>query len=172
MPTTTTTTTRISRTTLPHPALRKTALLSLLPALPLCITHGALSEDLFPALGLVPLFFSALVSTFLLVRARRLEKGKQADAERIEAEGLLDSEADDDGGNGDGADGCEEHERGESVLTHRIVVFVLDAGLAAALMVVLVFTWLEIGSGRMGEGERPELVMLASYATIPLLDNL
>ncbi|CAM1504367.1 Fc.00g019580.m01.CDS01 [Cosmosporella sp. VM-42] len=47
---------------------------------------------------------------------------------------------------------------------HPIVVFAYDVVLAAALMVVLVFTWI-------AKGGTPELSMLAAYATIPLLFN-
>lgn len=66
----------------------------------------------------------------------------------------------------------EEEERDggserQSVLTHRILVFVVDVGLAAALMVVLVFTWIQTR-----RTNRPELAMLAAYATVPLLGNL
>jgi hypothetical protein len=168
------TTALISPTTLPHPLLRKAAILSFLPALPLCITHGALSQDLVPALGLLPLFFSAAASTFLLVRARRLGKGKQPRRDGVEG---LDPEGADDAIQASDAEdedeveeGVGEERGGESVLTHRIVVFVVDAVLAAALMVVLVFTW--IGTGHVGRGNRPELAMLAAYATVPLLVNL
>lgn len=56
-----------------------------------------------------------------------------------------------------------------SVLTHRILVFVVDVILAASLMVVLVFTWIRTGNG--GD-RRPKLAMLAAYSTIPLLVNL
>jgi hypothetical protein len=55
------------------------------------------------------------------------------------------------------------------VLTHRILVFVVDVILAAGLMVVLVFTW--IRTGHKGS-KRPELAMLAAYSTMPLLANL
>ncbi|KAL2022417.1 hypothetical protein VTK56DRAFT_5484 [Thermocarpiscus australiensis] len=170
---------------IPNPLLRKAAVLSFLPALPLCIIHGVLSHDVLPAVGLVPLSFSAGVSLFLLVRPRRRRRGKQRargtdveeavpsgggeergdEGEGEEAagpSGLRERETDD-----DGSDGGGEHQSGESVLTHRILVFVVDAGLAAALMVVLVFTW--IGTGRTRE--RPELAMLAAYATMPLLVN-
>ncbi|KAL2135318.1 hypothetical protein VTI74DRAFT_8971 [Chaetomium olivicolor] len=174
--------------TLPSPLLRTVSILSFLLALPLCITHGALSHDVVPAVGLVPLFFSASVSLFLLIRARRSGRGKapQRDqeselgpegslvrglggADGAEDEGLnaeesrrlLDPDDDEDGGR-DGSPGRE------SALTHRILVFVVDVILAAGLMVVLVFTW--IRTGRQGD-KRPELAMLAAYGTIPLLAN-
>jgi hypothetical protein len=85
----------------------------------------------------------------------------------VGAEGRLapDEEEEDDDGDRDG-------EEGTSVLTHRILVFVVDVILAAALMVVLVFTWIRTGSHWMWPGPRPELVMLAAYSTMPLLVSL
>jgi len=59
------------------------------------------------------------------------------------------------------------------VLTHRILVFVVDVLLAAGLMVVLVFTWIRTGRRTGGRWDRSaELAMLAAYATLPLLLNL
>jgi hypothetical protein len=67
-------------------------------------------------------------------------------------------------------DGEEEvGEEGGGVLTHRIWVFAVDVVHAAALMVVLVLTW--IRTGKVGDG-RPQLAMLAAYGTVPLLVNL
>lgn len=177
----------ISATTLPSPLLRKAAILSFFPALPLCITHGALSGDIVPALGLIPLFFSASVSLFLVIRARRRAgsgKGKQRgrdplDPDPEEVAGLLGAERDE-GRDGDGdEEGDGDDERGEveegggEVLTHRILVFVVDVLLAAGLMVVLVFTWIrtDLRTGRRWD-RGPELAMLAAYATLPLLVNL
>lgn len=48
---------------------------------------------------------------------------------------------------------------------HPVAIFIYDVLMAAALMVVLVFTWIT------KEGT-PGLSMLAAYATIPLLFNL
>jgi hypothetical protein len=190
----------ITPTTLPSPFLRKAAILSYLPALPLCITHGALAHDALPALGLIPLFFSAAASLFLLLRARPTGGGKRKvkvrwtgrDGGRDDLEGLLrvggrGGDEDEGGGDeeGEGAegrlapdeeeeddDGDRDGEEGTSVLTHRILVFVVDVILAAALMVVLVFTWIRTGSHWMWPGPRPELVMLAAYSTMPLLVSL
>lgn len=189
-------------TALPSPFLRTAAVLTFVPALPLCITHGALSHDLVPALGLVPLFFSAGTSLFLLLRSRRGRGSKGPSLKgnvrwrsggrvREEMEGLLgaaadagaaeDSESGEESEGGEAAEGrsgiepedSEEDEieggNGESVLTHRILVFVVDAVLAASLMVVLVFTW--IRTGKDGD-RRTKLAMLAAYSTIPLLANL
>ncbi|KAK4153054.1 hypothetical protein C8A00DRAFT_43990 [Chaetomidium leptoderma] len=190
-------------TTLASPLLRKTTILALFPALPLCITHGALAHDIVPALGLIPLSLSAGVSLFLLLRTRarccrRRGKGRG----RRSRHGYLDSDLDPDPEEvGEGAaaaadlgrdrgggeeeevasrsglepddddDGDDEHDcerAGESVLTHRILVFVVDVILAAGLMVVLVFTWIRT---RWAGDRRPELAMLAAYSTMPLLIN-
>ncbi|KAL2263527.1 hypothetical protein VTK26DRAFT_6428 [Humicola hyalothermophila] len=204
--------------TLPHPHLRAAALLAFLPSLPLCIAHGALSHDLVPALGLLPLSVSAAVSAGLAVRGRRegwrggrAGKGKGSDSsatgrglgsarvwgrgvdveegEEEEQEGGVEREEERvggligrggglgletnvEGGDGEGdgdGDGVQPGSEGagQSVLTHRIVVFGVDVGLAAALMVVLVFTWI----GTQRRSDRPELAMLAAYATVPLLTN-
>ncbi|KAH6641300.1 hypothetical protein F5144DRAFT_127713 [Chaetomium tenue] len=212
----TTTTPTPTPTTLPAPLLRTTALLTFVPALPLCITHGALSRDIVPALGLVPLFFSSAVSLGLVLSARRRSrsgsdggggedgggvggvggeggKGKGASrrlggeagleglvaassAAAAAARGRGGDEWEEEGGEESGLGVGEEEDyedgggggRRGSVLTHRILVFVVDVVLAAALMVVLVFTW--IRTGHVGD-RRPELAMLAAYSTMPLLAN-
>ncbi|KAJ4302017.1 hypothetical protein N0V88_002150 [Collariella sp. IMI 366227] len=80
----------ITATALPSPALRTASILAFLPALPLCITHGTLSNDIVPAIGLVPLFFSASVSLFLLLRTRRQDRGTAARGETgLDPEGSL-----------------------------------------------------------------------------------
>ncbi|KAK3308355.1 uncharacterized protein B0T15DRAFT_524226 [Chaetomium strumarium] len=182
----------VTATTLPSPFLRKAAILSFLPALPLCVTHGALSADVVPAVGLVPLCFSAGVSLFLLIRASQQcrRKGKQRAGSGVsDPEGLLGGGDDDDAGStsvvvGGAAprhigfepdveergDDVEDEDEGEpaSVLTHRILVFVVDVILAAALMVVLVFTWIRTERAR---NKSPQLAMLAAYGTVPLLVN-
>jgi hypothetical protein len=181
----------ISPTTLPSPLLRKIALLSFFPALPLCVAHGALSHEIVPALSLIPLFFSAASSLFLLLSARRETHGKgnrrlnvgvvagEDDLEaliggREHGEAVGDEEADDSGrGLEPGSDEGDEEEgvdKKTSILTHRIVVFVVDVVLAAGLMAVLVFTWL--GTGRSQRRPRADLAMLAAYSTMPLLGNL
>ncbi|AEO56666.1 hypothetical protein MYCTH_2078193 [Thermothelomyces thermophilus ATCC 42464] len=188
--------TPLTRTTLPSPVLRTAAVLAFLPSLPLCITHGALSSELVPALGLVPLSFSAGVSLFLLLRSRRrgTGKGKRRSGERGDLEGLVGAAdasasasaaaaAAEEEGESEGEEGREgavavahdgdvdeggDRGDGESVLTHRILVFVVDLVLAAALLAVLVFTWIRTGTA--GD-RRPELAMLAAYSTMPLLVN-
>ncbi|KAL2268930.1 hypothetical protein VTJ83DRAFT_3776 [Remersonia thermophila] len=158
-------------TTLSCPFLRTAAILSFIPALPLCITHGVLSNKVVPALGLVPLFFSAVVSLLLLLAERRRTgsgKGKQPHRSEVDVEGGLE----DDPGEG-GSEAEANGTKSGSVWTHRILVFIVDLALAAALMVVLVFTW--IGVAAEGRGQRgpprADLAMLAAYCTIPLLVN-
>ncbi|ENH61551.1 hypothetical protein FOC1_g10016372 [Fusarium oxysporum f. sp. cubense race 1] len=110
-----------------HRTLRLVAIASFLPAFPLCIAHGVLSNDAAPAVGLVPLAFSSGGSLFLLRRRER-------------DDGLA-------------------HK-----LSHPVMAFAFDVVLAAACMIVLVFTWIS-------KGQLASLSMLAAYATIPLLVN-
>lgn len=147
-------------------ALRVITIATFPPAFGLAIAHGSLSHEPVPAVGLVPLFFSASFAIFLLSRHRKRAKSKQrqSDVEGTEA----------------GAS-HETHHHGDDELTgllphagyssthvaHPILVFLTDAILAAALMVVLVFTWI-----RTGSSSTAELAMLAAYTTIPLLINL
>ncbi|KXX78769.1 hypothetical protein MMYC01_204406 [Madurella mycetomatis] len=175
-------TTTTSARTIPSPLLRTATILSFLPAFPLCVAHGVLSHTIVPAIGLVPLLFSSGAGIYLLADARRRDqrraRGKQRGA-TIGPEGGGDAgpsagegNARDDGYDYQGRSGHDEEavvdvDDGGSVLTHRIVVFVADVVLAAGLMVVLVFTWI----GARGGWQRPEVTMLAAYATIPLLLN-
>ncbi|KAF4500007.1 nucleosomal binding [Fusarium agapanthi] len=110
-----------------HRTLRLVAIASFLPAFPLCIAHGVLSNDAAPAVGLAPLAFSSGGSLFLLRRRER--------------------------------DGGLAHK-----LSHPVMAFGFDVVLAAACMIVLVFTWIS-------NGQLASLSMLAAYATIPLLVN-
>lgn len=48
--------------------LRRIALFSIIPALPILIAHGVSSGLAFPALGLLPLSASAFLSAYLLYR--------------------------------------------------------------------------------------------------------
>jgi hypothetical protein len=190
----------ISRQTLPHRPLRTAAVISFLPALPLCIAHGSLSHSLVPGLGLLPLFMSASVSLYLLLVGGIRNTGKLKGKRKITATGESSSrrnmEYDDDAEETEvdreiqrlidpeveertsKRDGSEEERDGEgeegvrAVLTHRIFVFMVDISLAAAIMVVLVFTWIGTGTVSDDDRARPELVMLGAYATVPLLLNL
>ncbi|KAK4174861.1 hypothetical protein QBC36DRAFT_242427 [Triangularia setosa] len=176
--------------------------LSFLPALPLLIAHGVISQNVIPAVGLAPLFVSACVGVFLLMQLKKKERRQKrvvsGGGYRDHVEGhrrqhgqhgqrgrITPSDEDEDG------DGEEK----DSVFTHRILIFLVDAGLAAGLLVVLGLTVIETITGKPyhhgkpaedgGEdGEvsspepaprddlrRAELVMLAAYGTIPLLVN-
>ena len=150
--------------------LRIVAAVSFIPGFALCIAHGILSNNPVPAVGLVPLFFSASLSIFLLSRhAKRNNKQKQRshDAETDVEEAISEGQRISEGGPEE-EDSHDEHgEPTTTALTHPILVFFIDVILAAALMVVLVFTWI-----RDSESRTPELAMLAAYATMPLLLNL
>ena len=128
--------------------LRLVPVAALVPAFALCLAHGVVSHRPAPAAGIAPLFVSAVSSLVLL----RLRPAPAAEGDEA----------------GAGADGEEEQtaaQRAREVLMHPIVIFALDALLAAALMLVLVYTW-------MSPGRRGSLAMLAAYATIPLLAAL
>ncbi|KAH8197849.1 hypothetical protein TruAng_007996 [Truncatella angustata] len=125
-------------------ALRVIAVASFVPAFPLLLAHGIVSHSPVPATGLVPLAFSAGASLFILVRQNK----PVHDASEEAAQGEADSETPPDGS------------------SHSIVTFAVDLIAAAALLIVLVFSWLE--SARFN-GQQ---ATLAAYATIPLLVNL
>lgn len=149
--------------------LRIVTAATFLPAFPLCLAHGVVSSSPTPAVGLVPLAFSAGAGVFLI--SRQSAKNKQPIHEPEQG----------DGGEGQAQDQVPEHGQGETQQPQRssgtttptwsypILVFAIDTILAAALMVVLVFTWIDSSSGG---ANRTETVMLAAYATIPLLVNL
>ncbi|KAK0636123.1 hypothetical protein B0T17DRAFT_650988 [Bombardia bombarda] len=143
--------------------LRIVTITTFLPAFALCIAHGSLSNSPVPAVGLAPLAVSASTAIFLLSRYSKRSKQKQR---------ATHTHDDDDD---DGHDVETQEEEGSSlinqeqqphVLAHPILVFLVDSILAAALMVVLVFTWIRTQNTR-----DVELAMLAAYATIPLLIN-
>jgi len=149
--------------------LRIVAAVSFIPASALCIAHGILSNNPVPAVGLVPLFFSASLSIFLLSRHAKKNKQKQRshDAETDVEEAISEGQHSSEGGPEEEHSHSEHGEPTTTTLTHPILVFFIDVILAAALMVVLVFTWI-----RDSESRTPELAMLAAYATMPLLLNL
>lgn len=186
-----------------QPLLRILTAIIFIPSLPLCITHGVLSHNPVPAVGLAPMALSAGYSVLLLTYRRR-SKRKQNNRRSIgHAEGDNDLES---LRNGDEAGisssepliegGAEEpayaaSERSQAELTaaweeeaeekktplyaHTIFIFFVDSILAAGVMVVLVFTWINTQKGRTGINNPVlggKLAMLAAYATIPLLANL
>ncbi|KAI2622417.1 hypothetical protein GGR54DRAFT_598480 [Hypoxylon sp. NC1633] len=143
-----------------------------LPAFPLCVAHGVVSNSPAPAVGLVPLAFSAGAGVFLLSRqsARR-----QPPSELERGDGDEEGHAQVQEG------GSEEMQPPPETLiatppsqnqtpsrSHPILVFAVDTILAAALMIVLVFTWIDSSKGSTNSAET---AMLAAYATIPLLIN-
>ncbi|GFP56723.1 hypothetical protein ACSS6W_004776 [Trichoderma asperelloides] len=123
--------------------LRILAIASFVPSFALCIAHGVLSHKPVPAVGLVPQAFSVATSIALLRTAR--SHSQDADVESV---------------------GSAQHGAFSirAFLTHPIVVFLHDIILAAALMIVLVFTWTH-------HGRSASLSMLAAYATLPILTS-
>ncbi|KAI8964604.1 hypothetical protein F5Y11DRAFT_79295 [Daldinia sp. FL1419] len=161
--------------------LRVLTAATFLPAFPLCLAHGVISNSPAPAVGLVPLAFSAGAGIFLNSRQSRSKQSPSDPEPELEPElerGVSEENALE-----------QEYERGpetetqqsleasdapnpapapRSTPTHPILVFAVDTILAAALMVVLVFTWID---SRRGSTNSAESSMLAAYATIPLLVN-
>ncbi|KAH0492498.1 hypothetical protein TgHK011_007448 [Trichoderma gracile] len=126
--------------------LRFVAVASFVPSFALSIAHGVLSHKAVPAVGLVPQAVSVATSIALL-RSTASASGQSAepDVESIDSAGRSTFSV-------------------RVFLTHPITVFVQDAILATALMVVLVFTWTH-------HGRSASLSMLAAYATLPLLTS-
>ncbi|OPB44256.1 hypothetical protein A0O28_0025740 [Trichoderma guizhouense] len=122
--------------------LRIASVVSFVPSFALCIAHGVLSHNPVPAVGLVPQAVSVVTSIALL---RTAGHRQEADVESIESEGRSGISI-------------------RAVLTHPIVVFIHDVVLAAALMIVLIFTWTH-------HGRSASLSMLAAYATLPILTS-
>ncbi|KAK3984761.1 hypothetical protein QBC44DRAFT_276709 [Cladorrhinum sp. PSN332] len=161
--------------------LRGITILTFLPAFPLLIAHGVLSKSLVPAIGLVPLFISAVVGLFLIskYRAKDRRQNQLQNTTTVEVVGGRGVYSDDDvlqnhppdesaGWEGNREDEDEEDETiRESVFTHRILVFLTDAALTVGFAVVLGFTWVKT---EMMNGDAI-LAMLAAYGTIPLLVN-
>ncbi|VBB75533.1 Putative protein of unknown function [Podospora comata] len=177
--------------------------LSFLPALPLLIAHGVISQNAIPAVGLAPLFVSACVGVFILLQLKKKERRQkravsgEGYGDDIEGHGRQHGQHGHRGRITPSDDDEDEAEEKDSVFTHRILIFVVDAGLAAGLLVVLGLTVIETITGKPyhrgkpaeeggDEGDVPkpepgpevvddlrraELVMLAAYGTIPLLVN-
>ncbi|KAK8122884.1 nucleosomal binding protein, partial [Apiospora sp. TS-2023a] len=158
--------------------LRIVTAATFLPAFALCIAHGARSGSPVPAVGLVPLAFSSGLSIFQLVRLRRYNKENRkkkqavvrrpsqelpqeyetAEAAQAAAQEQQLLQGDEERGGEEGDDELMQEP------SHPVLTFFADTVLAAAIMVVLVFTWIQ-------KGDSAELAMLAAYATIPLLVN-
>jgi hypothetical protein len=145
--------------------LRALAVVTFLPAFPLCLVHGIVTSQPVPAVGLVPLAFSTGTSVFLLVRGAHqrfagstaARHGIHASRHRLPADrGPLVEE------------GNSDHDPTIQMPPQRpVLVCAVDIVLATALMVVLVCTWVH----NRREYSAPD-AMLAAYATVPLLVNL
>lgn len=155
--------------------LRIVTAATFLPAFPLCLAHGVVSNSPAPAVGLVPLAFSASVGVFLV--SRQAAK-RQPPPEPERGDGGEEGQAQEPGQEQEGQreDTRQTQDASHTLTptptptqTHPILVFVVDTILAAALMIVLVFTWIDSSSGSTNSAES---AMLAAYATIPLLVNL
>ncbi|KAG4221752.1 hypothetical protein PC116_g29772 [Phytophthora cactorum] len=161
--------------------LRIVTVATFLPAFPLCLAHGVVSGSPAPAVGLVPLAFSAGAGIFLNSRQSRnkkpspepspepeLEQGDVGES-ALEQEYERGPETEDTQQSREGSsDAPASAPASKSTSTHPILVFAVDTILAAALMVVLVFTWID---SRRGSTNSAQSAMLAAYATIPLLIN-
>ncbi|KAI1463133.1 uncharacterized protein F4812DRAFT_447756 [Daldinia caldariorum] len=158
--------------------LRIVTAATFLPAFPLCLAHGIVSGSPTPAVGLVPLAFSAGAGIFINSRQSRskqpssepepdLERGDVGES-ALEQEYERGPETDDTPQSREASDAPTPAPASRSTPTHPFLTFAVDLILAAALMVVLVFIWIDSSSGSTNSAES---AMLAAYATIPLLIN-
>ncbi|KAK4222529.1 hypothetical protein QBC38DRAFT_503954 [Podospora fimiseda] len=145
--------------------LRTITILTFLPAFPLLIAHGVLSQSLVPAIGLAPLFISAVVGLFLISKYRSKDRASSSHSHQHPHLQYVT----DDVGAPDESEGWDDDSdsQEESVFTHRILVFFTDAGLTVGLAFVLIYTWVK-NTQMSGDAI---LAMLAAYGTIPILIN-
>ncbi|KAI0845685.1 hypothetical protein F5Y00DRAFT_265319 [Daldinia vernicosa] len=158
--------------------LRIVTAATFLPAFPLCIAHGVVSGSPAPAVGLVPLAFSAGAGIFLNLRQSRSKQTPSEPEPELEQGGTEESaleqeyergpETEDTQQSREASDAPTPAPAPKSTQAHPILVFAVDTILAAALMVVLVFTWIDSSGSSTNSAES---AMLAAYATIPLLIN-
>ncbi|EAA28942.1 hypothetical protein GE21DRAFT_7084 [Neurospora crassa] len=185
-----------------QPLLRILTAITFIPSLPLCIIHGVLSQNPIPAVGLAPMALSAGYSVLLLTYRRR-SKRKQNNRRSIghaeedndlesvrngDEAGISSSQPLIEGGAEEPEYAASERSQAEQtpaweeeakekktpLYAHTIFIFLVDSILAAGVMVVLVFTWINTQKGRTGITNPVlggKLAMLAAYATIPLLAN-
>ncbi|KAI1765047.1 hypothetical protein GGR53DRAFT_285445 [Hypoxylon sp. FL1150] len=139
-----------------------------LPAFPLCLAHGVVSSSPVPAVGLVPLAFSAGAGVFLASRQAARHNRVLRETEREDGDEGQTQEQEQGQRHGGVSQSEERSDARTRLRGHPILTFVGDTILAAALMVVLVFTWIDSSSGDTNSAETS---MLAAYATIPLLVN-
>ncbi|OTB04783.1 hypothetical protein M426DRAFT_11150 [Hypoxylon sp. CI-4A] len=159
--------------------LRIVTVATFLPAFPLCLAHGVISSRATPSVGLVPLAFSAIAGILLsrqsterqapydTERGNTVEEGEQQEQEQEQEQRPEEHEEED-------LEVVQHHQEAPGSLTlkptrsHPILVFAIDSVLSAALMVVLVFTWIDSSEGSTSSAES---AMLAAYSTVPILIN-
>jgi hypothetical protein len=157
-------------------ALRIVCIAALLPAFPLLVAHASLSCMPVPVTGLVPLFFSAGVSLFLVIRQRQKSQTGGEDEEQQQVQPDPAEAGPAEASRGPTARNEVGEQQGDPY-THPFLVFVIDTILAAALLIVLIFTWIEAPrltrcSPWVSLRKITTILMLAAYGTIPLLINL
>ncbi|KAF7539890.1 hypothetical protein G7054_g1739 [Neopestalotiopsis clavispora] len=130
--------------------LRAVAAATFVPAFPLLLAEGIVSHHAVPAVGLVPLAFSSGFSLFTLLRMRLQHRRRRHSS----------------GSSSSSSSSEDEDEEAACDSKHPIVYFVIDLILAAALLIVLVFSWTK------SDELSGKIAALAAYATIPLLINL
>lgn len=128
---------------------------SFIPALPLCLTHGILSDDAFPAVGLFPMLFSGVSGIFLHGHEKKRVKAAE------EAQAAANNERSHQR-RGYIAEGVHEVDTLRGKLTHPFTVFLFDVTMSVIILGVLLYTWRK-GSRSILWG------MLAAYATVPLI---
>ncbi|KAI0106876.1 hypothetical protein F4814DRAFT_72499 [Daldinia grandis] len=158
--------------------LRIVTAATFLPAFPLCVAHGVISGSPTPAVGLVPLAFSAGAGIFLNSRQSRSKQTPLELEPDLEQGGIEESALEQEYERGPETEDTQQSREAsdeptpapapKSTPTRPILVFAVDTILAAALMVVLVFTWIDFSGSSSNSAES---AMLAAYATIPLLIN-
>jgi hypothetical protein len=148
--------------------LRIVTILTFIPAFPLLLAHGIVSHQPCPAVGLAPLFVSSSVGLWIVVRHRKRrqhvvveETGQTTSEQGRQGQGQGQGQGQEE----DADDDDHDEDNKARASPHRLLVFGIDVILAAALMVVLVFTWTR-------KSRRADMAMLAAYSTIPLMVNL
>ncbi|KAK0721805.1 hypothetical protein B0T26DRAFT_700332 [Lasiosphaeria miniovina] len=152
--------------------LRMLCIVTFLPAFPLCLAHGIASEGIAPAIGILPMAFSAALSCFLLWRMRK-DRAAAAKAFNHHAHHR-----------GIDAEDASDEEDGGLVLVAKsapalsFFVFLADLILALSILTALVFTWVDVSINRnqwrsyWPKTQHGDMAMLAAYGTIPLMVNL
>ncbi|KAK4191328.1 hypothetical protein QBC35DRAFT_487937 [Podospora australis] len=178
----------------PQRPLRTITILNFIPAFPLCIAHGALSHKPFPAVGLIPLFFSAVLGVLIIpspCNPRQVQHDHEHDGSD---RGLLTPDLEEQQASGTSDDNESQPGESSSLLGRQrmnkrkqtrqkkrdrsctsdetgFLIFFLDVSLAGGLFAILVLTWLHTTTATRDRELNGALGMLAAYATIPLLVN-